>query len=411
MKKNLKLKTILFTLITIIFGIGSVSATTAPSTLKIGHHDYSTPIQFPSTFHIAKTTDGKYVYCTDYITKTPVTSVNYTRGKEITDPGTIYILKKGNEATNDNEYFVAQSALWIYLLNKGEMHANNIETYKNTVNNSSNSYAKKIRTLVNEATNAEKYDNSNPTISLNGDIKFNLNDSEDTYISTPITVKSSTEDYNIELNNAPEGTTYSKKNNQITIKVPAKSISNTKSTFKINVSNSKEILSFYKYNPSNSAYQVMAAVYPTTKNANASKEMSLSSNEVSISKQDVTTKNELPGAELVIKDEAGNEKYHWTSTSTPYIIHNMKPGIYTLTEIMAPEGYELSTETITFEVKDNGETTKVVMYNKLKETPAEEIAVPSTGSYKTIVSSIAGIIVLAIGTILITKNAKKKNEL
>ena len=91
--------------------------------------------------------------------------------------------------------------------------------------------------------------------------------------------------------------------------------------------------------------------------------------EVVISKQDITNKEELPGAHLVIKDAEGNVVEEWDSTDTPHIVtKELKPGKYTLTETIAPEGYELSSETITFTVDENGEVKEtVIMYNAPKK--------------------------------------------
>ena len=50
----------------------------------------------------------------------------------------------------------------------------------------------------------------------------------------------------------------------------------------------------------------MSATYEIEKNAKASKSMSLVVDKVTVSKQDVTTKKELPGATLQIKDSSGN---------------------------------------------------------------------------------------------------------
>lgn len=87
---------------------------------------------------------------------------------------------------------------------------------------------------------------------------------------------------------------------------------------------------------------------------------------VTISKQDFTTKAELPGAHLVLKDSLGNKVDEWTSTTTPHILNNLKPGKYTLSETIAPNGYVLSTETVTFTVNNDGSTLPVVMYNNKK---------------------------------------------
>ena len=86
-----------------------------------------------------------------------------------------------------------------------------------------------------------------------------------------------------------------------------------------------------------------------------------------ISKQDITNKQELPGATLVVKDANGNEVASWVSTSEPHYIE-LTPGSYTLTETIAPAGYKLSTETISFEVASDGTITPVVMYNEPNKT-------------------------------------------
>ena len=85
---------------------------------------------------------------------------------------------------------------------------------------------------------------------------------------------------------------------------------------------------------------------------------------VKISKQDITTKTELPGATLVVKDSTGKVIAQWVSTTTPHYLKDLKAGKYTLTETIAPEGYLLSSEVIEFEVNADGGVEKtVVMYN------------------------------------------------
>ncbi len=85
---------------------------------------------------------------------------------------------------------------------------------------------------------------------------------------------------------------------------------------------------------------------------------------VKISKQDITTKAELAGAHLVLKDALGKVVDEWDSTTSPHYIQTLTPGKYTLSETIAPEGYLLSTETVTFTVeKDGGIEKPVVMYN------------------------------------------------
>ncbi len=91
--------------------------------------------------------------------------------------------------------------------------------------------------------------------------------------------------------------------------------------------------------------------------------------DVKISKQDITTKKELPGATLVVKDSLGNVIDTWVSTNEPhYIKKELTPGVYYLTETAAPEGYALYTETIKFVIDSEGNPqSDIVMYNKPKK--------------------------------------------
>ena len=87
-----------------------------------------------------------------------------------------------------------------------------------------------------------------------------------------------------------------------------------------------------------------------------------------ISKVDITTNGELPGAELVIKDKDGKEIDRWISTSKPHFVEKMPAGDYTLTEITAPSGYKIA-ESIDFTVLPTGEIQTVVMKDAREDTP------------------------------------------
>lgn len=106
-----------------------------------------------------------------------------------------------------------------------------------------------------------------------------------------------------------------------------------------------------------------------------------------ISKQDSTTGKELPGATLVIKNSNGEEIKKWVSTTKPQEFE-LEPGTYTLTETIAPVGYQLKTETIEFEVQDDGTVTEVVMYNTPLKIPDEPVVPenPDAPVYKVIIS-------------------------
>ena len=97
---------------------------------------------------------------------------------------------------------------------------------------------------------------------------------------------------------------------------------------------------------------------------------------VKISKRDITTDKELPGATLQIIDEDGNVVEEWVSTDEAHFIEGklIAGKEYTLRETIAPDGYEIANE-IKFTVNADGSVTEVVMYDEL--TP--KTTTPYTG--------------------------------
>jgi uncharacterized surface anchored protein len=81
---------------------------------------------------------------------------------------------------------------------------------------------------------------------------------------------------------------------------------------------------------------------------------------VEISKQDVVSGDQIPGAQLAILNARNEVLVKWTSTDKPHQITQLAIGNYFLVEEIAAHGY-LIAETIPFEVKDTGEIQKVTM--------------------------------------------------
>ena len=82
---------------------------------------------------------------------------------------------------------------------------------------------------------------------------------------------------------------------------------------------------------------------------------------VELSKTDLTTGEELPGARLQLTDENGAVVEKWTSTKEPHIIKELVVGkSYTLTETKPADGYATA-ESITFTVENTVEIQKQVM--------------------------------------------------
>jgi len=95
-----------------------------------------------------------------------------------------------------------------------------------------------------------------------------------------------------------------------------------------------------------------------------------------ISKRDLTTDEELPGATLKVTKD-GELIAQWTSTSKPHKLTNLEDGEYILTEIIAPNGYEIASD-ITFTIKDGkSDNSPVVMYDDVSPTATSSDAKPS----------------------------------
>ena len=79
--------------------------------------------------------------------------------------------------------------------------------------------------------------------------------------------------------------------------------------------------------------------------------------EIRVSKTDIATGEELEGATIQILDKDGNVVEEWTSTKEAHVTTGLKTGeTYTLRETVAPEGYDVTSDT-TFTIDETGKVT------------------------------------------------------
>lgn len=156
----------------------------------------------------------------------------------------------------------------------------------------------------------------------------------------------------------------------------------------------------------------------TSENGNPLITMVDDTTKVQISKQDITTGEELPGATLQIIDEDGNVVEERVSTNEPHMIEGklIAGKKYTLKEIIAPEGYEIANE-IKFTVNADGTVTEVVMYDELTpdlETPPTVIIdIPHTGvsaDNSAELYLVATAVIMTFGMLICKKNDKKQRK-
>lgn len=428
----MKLKNILFSLIVLVsmLFIGTANAeTTAPSSYVIDgsklHTIYGSSYLSGSQYiniQFKKTTDGKIIYCIER-SKAPIgsgTTEKYTLQKELSSK-VAYVMENGYPNKSifgnaDKDYYTTGLAIW-YVINPNDSTFEYFNLANGTYRGNSSDIVVEMAKLVNGANSYSytspsiKINNSNSNLSLSSDGKY--------YVSSSMGVKTTgtVGNYTVSLNNAPEGTivtdtkgnvkTTFATNESFLVKVPVSNVKKISNEFEVNVSAKGTINKAYAYTSTRSNVQNTGALYPENSNVNDSTTVKLNVvTVVEISKVDVTTGEELAGAHLELKDEKGNLIEAWVSTNESHVIEGLAPGKYTLTEVIAPDGYELSKETVTFVVKEDGTVDgKVIMYN----TP-ETIEVPSTGTFKTITTSLIGLLIIGLGSVIVYRNYKKNEE-
>ena len=381
-----KIMKILFT-IAMVFTVGltSVAAASYPSSIKVssvGKINYGGTYYFPVKY----TSDGTLAYCTEFKDQFPM-EVTMSNPKRL-EAGVSYIIANGYKGTkadygNDSkmkQYYITQLAIYTYL---GQANPKN-----------NNEVHKAVWDLVNKAKAAKNEANTKLAITLSSSSKnMSLTKDGKYFLSGAITVKSNK---NAKLTvaasqnvgafvvdaNGNKVTTV-KSGSTVYVKMPASSISEGQTaTLTMTVKGTSTSQAAYLYSPSDSKIQniIPGVTYPVSENATASiqvvakKEKKIVT-KVKISKKDITTKNELPGAKLVIKDANGNVKASWTSTNEPKYIEGLAAGNYTLCETQAPAGYVLATECIKFKVKADGTVASVVMYNKKQDTKVTKVKI------------------------------------
>lgn len=90
-------------------------------------------------------------------------------------------------------------------------------------------------------------------------------------------------------------------------------------------------------------------------------------NKLELRKCDITTGEEIEGAEMELYDSENNLVDSWISEKTPHRIDRIKTGTYRLVEKRAPKGYVVA-ESITFEVGESNEVQQVVMNDDYTKT-------------------------------------------
>lgn len=409
MKKILKLFIFMFIM---FVGVLNVKAGTPPDKIVINTNgdyyqktlygkDYLPTEGFVSTLKSVRkmSTTGDILYCAQEEVIMPVANSgqftwNYKKIADNTDELSFvwengYRGQKDYSATDyltgdaDKDYFLTGMAVWKYTqpdtaFKKFEMDSNG--NYTGLYAGYSNEVSQKIAKLVNDAKNYKK----DPSLKINIDsTKLVLTEDKKYYISSPITftIKDLTSKVTISLSgmegafttsdkNATGGETSFAQDSTIYIKIPVENMSTSANlSMRASASGIKYVAYIYEYSLEPTKYQLLTKFEEEEISAEDTKTFTTDKIEVVISKRDITNSAEVKGATLVIK-KGSTEVLKWVSDGTEKKI-SLDTGEYTLEETIAPAGYKLNTEKITFKVNSNGTITingsvvdKVVMKNE-----------------------------------------------
>ena len=383
-------------LVGLIINFDSLNVNAAEAPLKVTLKSKSSMYYFSGNtdyingynFYRKELKDGTFAYCISNVSEDVPAGMTLTSDGPITDKGLEYIIKNGypNKSMTGNkykDYYITQSAIWRYF----DETRGSSNWKDSTFTNSSTGMKAEVYKLVQAAKIANtSNDSSKPSISANVNSNEMTLSSDSKYFvsgTVKVSLKNTKDTYEVKLVNAPSGSfvksstgetkTSFNKNESFIVYVPVSSLTSLKGNVTVTITTDGITYRIYSYTSNKKGYQNVAPVTEyeeITKDVNTKITFNYEKdpNKVKISKQDITSKEELAGATLVIKDKNGKVIDEWVSTTSPHYIEDLKAGEYTLTEKIAPNGYVLSTETITFTVKDDGSVQTVVMYNTKEAT-------------------------------------------
>lgn len=334
----------------------SITGVVTPKVLKFNGNDQL----------LYKTYNNGVVFCTSFHVQGVGSSckLSDSQWSQPTQAGVAAVITKYNSSPSEKNYYDAELAINEFLYYYETKDANNKISSSRDVRNTNG-----VKAFYDEAVKA--YNDAKAKFDINliasgNKISFKLEG--ENYISNMITVDG-VKKYDVSISGVDKAEVYNQQGNNFYIKIPLKSLNDGSTvTVKVTVKASKTVIITKKYD-CGSGNQSVALDKTESTVLNASKEINgtitpdKKVTKVKISKQDITTKEELPGATLILRDESGKEIDKWVSGKEPHYIENLPAGKYTLTEMIAPEGYKLSEDTIEFTLEANNEIKTVIMYN------------------------------------------------
>ena len=360
----------------------AINTNAVASSIQLGGSEVVPGYVSGVTFTTKTKTDGSLLYCLNMNKRTAKNITANLVGEQ--DAGVAYILVNGypnKKFTGEKmkDYYITQTALWWYLDNT--TGSSNLSQKFKTTGSDPHNLRPTIKALVAKAEEAKKkgYAKTALTITTND---FSMTLQGDYYVSSDIYAKthSNISSYKVSATgasgiqvidaNGKEKTTIGV-NEEFKVRVPASSVTGTELSIKVVASATGVIYKAYKYQPTDPNMQPVTPSIPEKiiENVSSSLSLTIDSSRVRIVKIDSETGNALAGATLVLKDDNGNVKAQWTSTTNYRTIRNLPNGTYTVTETAAPEGYILNSTPVKFTITDTNRDIEI----KVKNTPRDSV--------------------------------------
>lgn len=342
-----------------------------------------------SNYKTIKTGNATVIgFCLNKSLKSPASGTTLTYKASTTDAGLVYIYENGyagtwntsllgNGLTDDQKYYATQLAVWMY---QGKLTSSQLNQ----------SYAEaKVAIKLYEAAKSAKATTNSIDVKSSDTTMF----SDDTYYkSTLMTVSGS--GYNNFTVTLINGTSYAQivtttghiyksgdslaAGTSFYVRIPKDKIYNDME-ITVQVNAVAKLNKVHKYTTNDSAYQDVGIMMSETEKLSDSLKLKLVEDEtfkVNIIKKDSATGTALAGATLVLKDSDGKIIDTWVTTTKAHTIEDLEPGVYTVTETKAPEGYVLNSNPIRFTLVSGGETEKTVsIYNTKEEVKTGTIKI------------------------------------
>ncbi len=416
MKKMFKILLIIVVFTTTFIGvIPSVSAK-APASVQAGDAERLTPHIGGVSFSYKTLSNGEYAYCLE-VKKGLTQNIKANLVGEL-DAGYAYIVANGypNKKITGNrnyDYSITQIALWLYM-DETSGTDNLASGFRNNASDPYNLMSHVIK-LTDAAKAAKAKGYAKPSISLSTPTSsMSISEDGKYFISNPITLGgTSVSSPKVSIVSSPEGTIITdeegtekkefKIGDKFLLKTPVESVTGEDVTINIKTSGTGTVYKAYEYSPVNNNMQnIVPQLIPVSTAVADEASFDFSTTTVVINKTDASTKNYLAGAELVIKKD-GVEIDRITTTGEKIEIKNLGYGNYTIEEVKAPNGYELTTKIYEFTLSEENPTAEVTIEN------FPTIEVPNTSSSSTLLLSLIGFLIISFSAGIIYRHAKAKN--